>query len=110
MTYDIFITELAKQKAKDYIINNKEKTYLRLGVAGAGCQGMSYVIRWEEDLNKEKDLLFMFGDVKLIIDNKSIKILNQCTLDYRKSLIKQEFIIKNPSEKSSCGCGNSFNI
>jgi iron-sulfur cluster assembly protein len=109
MDYKIEITEQALEKIKDHSKSDKENTFLRLGVAGAGCQGMSYVIKWDNVKNPEKDLVFNFNNIEVIIDNKSIKILNNCVLDYVKTLKSQSFVIKNPNQKSSCGCGKSFN-
>ena len=31
-------------------------------------------------------------------------------MDYTKDKLSSRFIFNNPNEKSSCGCGESFNI
>jgi iron-sulfur cluster assembly protein len=83
--------------------------YIRLGVRGSGCNGYSYVIQFEET-TKEKDKVFNEHGVNIIIDPKSLLFLNGSTLDWEKTLIKQGYKVKNPNEKSKCGCGHSFSV
>lgn len=80
---------------------------VRVGVKGAGCSGFSYLISINDSL-KNTDCIFTFGDLQILIDKKSILYLNGTTLDYEKTLQKQDFVFKNPNAKSLCGCGRSF--
>lgn len=83
---------------------------IRLGVKGSGCSGFTYVIQFEDDFPKDKDLQFIYNGLKVLVDKKSIKFLVGATLDYEKTLISQGFKFINEKEKSRCGCGLSFNI
>ena len=47
---------------------------------------------------------------KVIIDEKSLKILNSSVLTYTKELIGSSFKITSHKLKSRCGCGTSFDI
>lgn len=47
---------------------------------------------------------------KVIIDEKSLKILNNSVLTYTKELIGSSFKITSHKLKSRCGCGTSFDI
>lgn len=49
-------------------------------------------------------------DVLVSIDELSLELLNNTTLDYKKELIGSQFKIVGGSMKSSCGCGSSFDI
>jgi iron-sulfur cluster assembly protein len=84
--------------------------YLRVGVKGGKCSGLSYYFQFEID-HKDTDLIFQQNNAIVIIDPKSMVLLNSATLDYHKSLMKSEFrVVQNPQQKSSCGCGKSFTI
>jgi iron-sulfur cluster assembly protein len=82
--------------------------YLRLGVKAGGCQGFSYVIRFEDHAPKERDAIFQIDGVNVVVDHKSLLYLNGCTLDWEYSLVKQGFKFSNPNEQHTCGCGRSF--
>lgn len=83
---------------------------LRLGVKGAGCSGFTYVIQFEDQDPRDKDLSFEAHGIHIITDKKSALYLNGSILDWESSLIKQGFKITNPNEKSKCGCGHSFSV
>lgn len=85
-------------------------SYLRLGIKGGGCSGFSYVLQFEDNIPKDRDITYNFDGVKIIVDHKSMLYLNGCLLDYEKTLIKQGFKFVNPNEANSCGCGNSFSF
>ena len=55
----------------------------------------------------------IFRDIvinQIIIDRNSLELIKGSTLDYKKELIGDSFVIKNPKAKSSCGCGLSFSV
>jgi iron-sulfur cluster assembly protein len=83
-----------------------ERKGLRVGVRGGGCSGLSYV--FQLDTEREKDLVFESGGVKVYIDPKSNLYLKDVTLDYEETLIRQGFNIVNPNANHTCGCGKSF--
>lgn len=84
--------------------------FLRLGVKGGGCSGFTYVIRFEDDPPKTKDLVFEMEGIRVIVDPKSILYLNESVLEWEKTLLKTGFKLLNPHEKSTCGCGVSFSV
>ena len=49
-------------------------------------------------------------DVLVSIDDLSLELLNNTSLDYKKELIGSQFKIVGGNMKSSCGCGSSFDI
>ncbi|MBZ5522018.1 MAG: iron-sulfur cluster assembly accessory protein [Acidobacteriia bacterium] len=84
-----------------------EQGGLRLGVQGGGCSGLSYNIRFDTQ-PRERDRVFVFGDLRLFVDPKSFIYLSGMVLDYESTLIKQGFNFINPNASRSCGCGSSF--
>lgn len=82
---------------------------LRLGVRGGGCSGASYVIEFADKI-RSRDHVFEFGDVKVVVDPKSLVYLRGSVLDYEVKLMSHGFKFQNPNEKKGCGCGESFGI
>lgn len=110
-TYNISLSTKAAEQIKSQL--NKRGTpeaYLRLGVKGGGCSGYAYVIQFEDNPPREKDLFFELEGVKILVDKKSILYLNGTVLNWEKTLMHQGFKFTNPNEKSSCGCGTSFSV
>jgi len=81
---------------------------LRLAVTGGGCSGLSYKIEFGEP--KVKDNVLEFGEVKVLIDPKSIIYLKGIVLDYKDGLNGKGFVFENPNAKNTCGCGESFSL
>ena len=44
------------------------------------------------------------------IDTNSLNIIAGSTIDFKKELIGNSFVINNPKASSSCGCGLSFSV
>jgi iron-sulfur cluster assembly protein len=95
---------------------------LRVGVRGGGCSGFTYVLEFADGPPRERDLVFRYaverkpedesdpGEVRVFCDKKSIVYLSGTALDWQKTLMYQGFKFKNPQEKSSCGCNESFAV
>ncbi len=83
---------------------------IRLGIRGGGCSGFSYVIEFEDKAPRERDRVFEQDGVRFVVDKKSLLYLAGTVLDWEKTLMQQGFKFRNPNEKSSCGCGHSFQV
>jgi iron-sulfur cluster assembly protein len=81
---------------------------LRLAVTGGGCSGLSYKIEFGEP--KERDNVLTFGELKVLIDPKSLIYLKGIVLDYKDGLNGKGFVFDNPNAKNTCGCGESFSL
>ena len=87
--------------------------YVRVGVVGGGCSGLSYTVQIEEN-KKEGDIVLNISreektsDVKVIMDPFSNFTLSEVTVDYLESLHQSGFQFENPTAKKTCGCGTSF--
>ena len=86
---------------------DREK-FLRVGVKGGGCSGMTYVL--EFDSRKENDELFKIGDISFIIDKAHGIYLVDMEIDWQGGLNSRGFTFKNPNASSTCGCGTSFAV
>jgi iron-sulfur cluster assembly protein len=84
-----------------------EHAFLRMGVKGGGCSGMTYDLQFDTELGKH-DKQFDVDGVKVVVDVKSYLYLNGTTLDYVTQGLTGGFTFVNPNAKASCGCGTSF--
>ena len=104
------LTPKAIQMAKQALIKRgTPDAALRLGVRGGGCSGVSYAIEFSDKI-RERDNVFDFEGLKVLVDPKSLVYLRDAVLDYQVKLMQHGFAFVNPNEKSSCGCGESFTI
>jgi iron-sulfur cluster assembly protein len=98
-----------KQVKRQQEKTGKVGWYLRLGVRGGGCSGLSYVIDMENEPDPEFDLTYQVDDLHVVVDRKSALYLKGTTLDYNiKNLMEGGFVFENPNAVRSCGCGTSF--
>ncbi|MBW2190596.1 MAG: iron-sulfur cluster assembly accessory protein [Deltaproteobacteria bacterium] len=74
--------QMAKQKVADL---DAPVEGLRLGVKGGGCSGYSYVYDFAKKIRPDKDLVFEFDGLKVVVDNRSIKFLAGAVLDWEQS-------------------------
>ena len=79
--------------------------YFRISVQGGGCSGFKYSFGFDNKINKD-DILFE----DTIVDKVSLDIISGSTIDFKKEMIGESFVINNPKASSSCGCGLSFSV
>jgi len=83
--------------------------YLRVGVKGGGCSGLSYVMDFDDTLT-EMDETVDLGKIKVAIDKKSVLYLFGTELDFSDGLNGKGFHWLNPNASRTCGCGESFSL
>jgi iron-sulfur cluster assembly protein len=105
----ITMTEAAQAHVSRYLVNRGHGVGVRLGVKTTGCSGLSYVLEFVDDL-QEGDQVFETGDVKVIVDAKSMVYLDGTELDYLKEGLNEGFQFRNPNVSAECGCGESFHV
>ena len=103
------ITEAAQTKITDILLEENNPTMrLRMYVQGGGCSGMSYGFTLDEVKN-EDDFEIPFRLSSVLVDAMSMQYVTGSEIDYKDDLSGSQFVIKNPSAVSTCGCGSSFN-
>lgn len=108
----INITEEARDAILDALRAEKRdpaEAYLRVGVKGGGCSGLSYTLEFTGE-RREDDEVFTSGDAKLLVDNKSMLFLHGLTLTHSSGLNGKGFEFQNPNAAGTCGCGQSFKV
>lgn len=99
--------------AKEYIHQQMEKeghregSFVRVGVKGGGCSGLSYEMKFDNEV-KENDQVFEDKGVKLVVEMKSLLYLYGTELDYSSGLNGKGLFFNNPNASRTCACGESF--
>lgn len=88
---------------------NDPSYFLRVGVVGGGCSGLSYKLDFDKEI-KPADQVFEFDGVKLVTDMKSLLYLVNTTLEFSEGLNGKGFYFNNPNASRTCGCGESFAV
>jgi iron-sulfur cluster insertion protein len=108
MPEPLVFTNAAAAKVKSLIDEEGNPNLkLRVFVQGGGCSGFQYGFTFDEDAADDDTRLEKDG-VILLIDPMSLQYLAGAEIDYQKNVEGEQFVIKNPSAKSTCGCGSSF--
>lgn len=106
--FPITLTQRAIERVKAIRAREgREAAFLRVGVRGGGCSGLSYVTRLDEQ-RTALDLSKDFDGLEVVVDQKSAEFLRGAVLDYTGQLIGGGFRIDNPNAERGCGCGSSF--
>jgi iron-sulfur cluster assembly protein len=109
----IYISDKAKQKVFELMeqagIADDPAYFVRVGVAGGGCSGLSYKLDFDNE-QKPTDQVFENNGLKIVTDLKSFLYLVNTTLDFSDGLNGKGFHFINPNASRTCGCGESFAV
>ena len=109
MTDILTITDRAAERITKIISEAQEDILgVRVGVDKTGCSGYAYKLDYAKEANG-CDLVEAKG-VKVFIEPTAVMFLIGSQMDYTTDKLSSRFIFNNPNEKSTCGCGESFNI
>ncbi|MDQ3193050.1 MAG: iron-sulfur cluster assembly accessory protein [Bacteroidota bacterium] len=106
----ITVSDNAKAKVASLMAEEgMENGFVRVGVQGGGCSGLSYKMEFDTVM-KPEDQVFEDKGVKVVVDKKSILYLVGTELDYSGGLNGKGFQFINPNASRTCGCGESFAV
>ena len=109
----IYISDKAKTKVQQLMtdagVGGDDSYFLRVGVVGGGCSGLSYKLDFDNE-SKPMDQVFEDNGVKVVTDLKSFLYLVNTTLDFSDGLNGKGFYFSNPNASRTCGCGESFAV
>ncbi|KTD09468.1 iron-sulfur cluster insertion protein ErpA [Legionella jamestowniensis] len=88
---------------------------LRVCVTGGGCSGFQYGFTFDETIQEDDTVIEQIcsdgkSSVKLLVDSISYQYLYAAEIDYVQNIQGEQFVIRNPNAKTTCGCGSSFSI
>ncbi len=102
------VAELIKEE-------NNPNLNLRVSISGGGCSGFQYGFSFDEEINEDDTIIVQqcsdgISSVKLLIDSMSYQYLHDAEIDYMQGIQGEQFVIRNPNAKTTCGCGSSFSM
>lgn len=88
---------------------------LRVYITGGGCSGFQYGFTFDEKIQDDDTIVEQQcsngkSSVKLLVDSMSFQYLNDAEIDYVQGIQGEQFVIRNPNAKTTCGCGSSFSM
>jgi iron-sulfur cluster assembly protein len=81
-----------------------------VAVAGGGCSGFEYKLDFEAQPSSDDDQVIQSHGVRVVVDRKSLKLLNGTEIDINEGLNNRGFVFSNPLAVRTCGCGTSFGV
>lgn len=82
--------------------------WLRVGVKGGGCSGMTYVLNFDE--RTASDILYEMDGFEFIMDPSHEMYLFGMEVHFEGGLNSRGFTFTNPNAAKTCGCGTSFSV
>jgi len=105
----ISLTQSAATRVRTFLEKRGRGVGLRIGVRKSGCSGYAYTIDYADAIDAE-DVVFDRDGVKVIIDPKSLGLIDGTEIDFVKDGLNEAFKFRNPNVKGECGCGESFTV
>jgi iron-sulfur cluster assembly protein len=105
----ISVTPTAASKISRNLERRGNGIGIRLGTRTTGCSGLAYVLEYV-DQPGPTDVIFNSDGFKIVVDPKSLPIVDGIIVDYVRQGLNEGFEFINPNEKDRCGCGESFRI
>lgn len=112
MSDALIFTDAAASKVLELI--QEEDNFnlkLRVYVTGGGCSGFQYGFTFDEEVQPDDTVIvnqLPEASVQLLVDPLSLQYLAGAEIDYKEDVEGEQFIIRNPNAKTTCGCGSSF--
>lgn len=102
------VSELLKEEENPHL-------NLRVSITGGGCSGFQYGFSFDEQINEDDTIITQecsdgISSVKLLVDAMSHQYLHDAEIDYVQNIQGEQFVIRNPNAKTTCGCGSSFSM
>jgi iron-sulfur cluster assembly accessory protein len=105
----ITLTPQAVDRCREILKKNPQMVGLRIGVKQRGCNGLAYTLEYANEKQKFDEVVENNG-VKIFIDKKAQLSLIGTEMDYVHTDLSSEFVFHNPNIKTTCGCGESFQV
>ena len=103
------LTADAGAKVVTLIARENRGEMLRIAIAGGGCNGLSYKLRFTVE-PRRGDILVRTAGIPVLVDSKTALYLKGTVVDYSNRMIGGGFKFSNPNAKASCSCGESFSV
>ena len=109
MQAPVMLTPSAATEIKRLMeLEENQNKFLRIGVKGGGCSGLSYVLGFDD--KQASDEAYDIEGITVIINNAHGIYLMGMHVDWQDGLNARGFSFINPNASTTCGCGSSFAV
>jgi iron-sulfur cluster assembly protein len=105
----ISITATANQRMRQFLAQSPAAAGVRFGVKRTGCSGFAYVVDLADEASAD-DQTFQIDGVPVIVDTKSLPLVDGTVIDFQRQGLNASFVFHNPNATGECGCGESFTV
>lgn len=105
----ITITPAANERMRHFLAGTPTAAGVRFGVKRTGCSGFAYVVDLADAVG-EGDRLVEVDGLPLIVDDKSLAMVEGTVIDFQRQGLNASFVFHNPNATGECGCGESFTV
>ena len=103
------ITDEGAKRVNNFLKERGSGVGIRVKVTTTGCSGFAYGIEFADQI-VEGDSVFEDKGITIIVDPKTLLMVNGTQLDYKQEGINSGFEFNNPLAGETCGCGESFTM
>ena len=82
---------------------------LRVAVKTSGCSGYAYALEFADAATAD-DVSFESEGVQLLVEARSLPLVDGTQLDWVREGLNEGFKFSNPNASATCGCGESFAV
>ena len=105
----ISITPAANERMRHFLASTPAAAGVRFGVKRTGCSAFAYVVDLAETMGHGDRLVEVDG-VPLIVNDKSLAMVDGTVIDFQRQGLNASFVFHNPNATGECGCGESFTV
>lgn len=103
------VTPRAAKQIRKAIERRGSGVGLRVAIRTSGCSGYAYALEFADAATPE-DLSFESEGVQLLVDARSLAMIDGTQLDWVREGLNEGFRFDNPNASATCGCGESFAV
>jgi iron-sulfur cluster assembly protein len=105
----VTVTPKAASQIRKALLKRGGGVGLRVAVKTSGCSGYAYALEFADQPSAD-DLSFESEGVQLLVDAKSLAMVDGTQLDWVREGLNEGFKFSNPNASATCGCGESFAV
>lgn len=105
----IELTEAAAGRVREFLSRCPDAVGLRFGVRRTGCSGWAYDVDLAHAVASDDHVFESLG-LKVVVDPKSLPVVDGTEIDFARKGLNAEFVFRNPKASAECGCGESFTV
>lgn len=103
------VTDKAAGKIRQLADKQGAEPALRVRVVAGGCSGFTYELSFDREAEGDH-VVPAAGGVRVLVDDRSVPIVEGSTLEFNDSLLGGGLRMLNPRATHECACGDSFSV